>query len=339
MSDQEIGGVRGGDADAELPDLGLIRQIYELAEVAKARSIRAAARNLKISENTLRRHIDALEQRLSEAVLQRSPRGVELTDAGHHIVATGQQMHEAYHANYRLSNKRQRRPAAGTLRLGATDGLATYWLMPHLAQHQRENPQLNVQLVVDLGIEERSYGASDISIRLMPTSDEAYVSSPLATLHLLPYAAPAYLERYGRPTGIEDWQQHRIIWQSGVDLRSMLPAYLPLTARSNIVLESNSSALHYAAIKDGVGIGILPTYVSLVDPELIPLDIITPAPRQQLYLTYRRQLLDVRARAVQWIRRIFDGRTYPWFADIFHHPQSFIHAPAYPTVINMLGRK
>lgn len=170
MTERDIGGSRSADVSADLPDLGTIRQIYELAEVANARSIRAAARNLKISENTLRRHIDALEQRLGEALLERSKRGVALTDAGHHIVATGLAMQEAYHSNYRLSNKRQRRPAAGTLRLGATDGLATYWLMPHLAQYQRENPQLNVQLLVDLGIEERSYGASDISIRLSATN-------------------------------------------------------------------------------------------------------------------------------------------------------------------------
>lgn len=322
----------------ELPDLGTIRQIYELAEVAGKRSIRAAARSLKISENTLRRHIDALEQRLGETLLERSRRGVVLTEAGQHIVATGLAMQEAYHSNYRLSNKRQRRAAAGTLRLGATDGLATYWLMPHLAQYQAQNPQLNVQLVCDLGIEERSYGASDISIRLSPPSDEAYVSTPLATLHLMPYAAPAYLERFGRPTGIEDWPEHRIVWQSGVDLRSMLPAYLPLDAHSNIVLTSNSSALHYAAVKGGIGIGLLPTYASLVDPELVPLDILNPAPRQQLYLTYRRQLLDSRGRIVHWLRRIFDGRTHPWFADVFHNPSSFDAAPAYPAVTSLLRR-
>lgn len=338
VTDRNIGRSSGTSA-GELPDLGTVRQIYELAEVARERSIRAAARSLKISENTLRRHIEALEQRLGETLIERSHRGVVLTEAGHHIVSTGQQMQEAYHANYRLSNKRQRRAASGTLRLGATDGLATYWLMPHLAQYQAQNPQLNVQLVCDLGVEERSYGASDISIRLSPTSDEAYVSSPLATLHLLPYAAPAYLERYGKPSGIEDWQTHRIVWQSGVDLRSVLPAYLPLSARTNIVLESNSSALHYAAIRDGAGIGMLPTYASLVDPDLVPLDILNPAPRQQLYLTYRRQLLDCRARIVHWVRRIFDTRTYPWFADAFHHPAVFDTSPAYPATAALLQRR
>jgi DNA-binding transcriptional LysR family regulator len=339
LTDQDIGLRRDSATAGELPDLGTIRHIYELAEVANLRSIRAAARSLKISENTLRRHIDALEERLGETLLERSRRGVILTEAGHHVVATGQAMQEAYHSNYRLSNKRQRSAAAGTVRLGATDGLATYWLMPHLAQYQRENPQLNVQLLCDLGIEERSYGASDISVRLSATSDEAYVSSPLATLHLLPYAAPAYLERHGRPGGIEDWPEHRIIWQSGVDLRSMLPSYLPLMARSNIVLESNSSAVHYAAIKSGVGIGLLPTYASLVDPELVPLDLLHPAPRQQLYLTYRRQLLDCRARVVHWVRRIFDQRTYPWFADVFHHPTNFEAAPAYRATSTLLRRQ
>lgn len=336
MTYQGMGRERDTTAGSELPDLGTIRHIYELAQIANEQSIRAAARSLKISENTLRRHIDALEQRLGETLLTRSRRGVVLTEAGHHIVATGVAMQEAYHSNYRLSNKRQRRPDAGTLRLGATDGLATYWLMPHLAEYQAKNPQLNVQLLCDLGIEEHSYGASDISIRLSVPGDEAYVSSPLATLHLLPYAAPAYLERHGRPSSIEEWPEHRIVWQSGVDLRSMLPAYLPLDARSNIVLESNSSALHYRAVRSGVGIGLLPTYASLVDPELVPLDILTPAPRQQLYLTYRRQLLDCRARILNWLRRIFDGRTHPWFADTFHHPNEFTATPAYRIAARML---
>jgi len=335
---QQTSGSRDPTAADALPDLGTVRQIYELAEVAKLGSIRAAARSLRISENTLRRHIDQLEQKLGERVLNRSRRGVALTEAGQHLVATGLAMQEAYHSNYRLSNKRQRKAASGTLRLGATDGLATYWLMPHLAQYQRENPQLNVQLLCDLGIEERSYGASDISIRLSPPNDEAYVSTPLGTMHLMLYAAPSYLERFGRPKGIEDWPDHRIVWQSGVDLRAMLPAYLPLDAHSNIVLTSNSSALHYAAVKSGVGIGLLPTYASLVDTELIPLELLTPAPRQQLYLTYRRQLLDSRTRVIQWLRRLFDGRTHPWFADSFHHPDSFAASPAYPALTSLIRR-
>lgn len=334
------GGVNEGRdaASVGVPDVGLIRQIYELAEIANARSIRAAARNLKISENSLRRHIKALEERLGETLLERSHRGVELTEAGHHIVATGQAMQEAYHSNYRLSNPRQKRGAAGTLRLGATDGLATYWLMPHLARYQRENPSLNIQFVCDLGIEERSYGASDISIRLSPAKDEAYVSTSLATLHLLPYASPAYLTHFGHPRGIEDWPNHRIIWQSGVDLREMLPAYLPVHARSNIVLTSNSSALHYAAIRDGAGIGMLPTYASLIDRTLVPLDILHPAPRQQLYLTYRRSLLDCRARVVHWLRRIFDPKAYPWFADSFHHPTVFGDNPAYREIADLVRK-
>lgn len=337
MRDDVNGGGRNAAIGA-IPDVGLIRQIYELAEVANERSIRSAARNLKISENTLRRHIEALEERLGETLLSRSHRGVSLTEAGHHVVATGLAMQEVYHANFRLSSPRQKSGTSGTLRLGATDGLATYWLMPHLAKYQRENPGLNVQLVCDLGIEERSYGASDISVRLSPPKDEAYVSSPLACLHLLPYASRSYLKRFGEPRGIEDWPNHRIIWQSGVDLREMLPAYLPGNARSNIVLTSNSSALQYAAIRDGVGIGILPTYASLIDQELVPLDILHPAPRQQLYLTYRRSLLDCRARVVHWVRRIFDARSYPWFADVFHHPAGFEASSAYHEMTALLRR-
>ena len=63
-------------------DYRLIRQFLLFATVAEEKSIRRAAKRLAISQTPLAAQLDELEARLKIKLIERGPRGVELTPAG-----------------------------------------------------------------------------------------------------------------------------------------------------------------------------------------------------------------------------------------------------------------
>lgn len=109
--------------------------------VGRHKSFRAAADELGIALNTVRRNIERLEHAANFMVFARHPNGVELTDEGRDLLARSRAMEVAARNVGRVVN----RPAydlSGRVRVSITEGLGTFWLMPQLVSFQRAHPNL-----------------------------------------------------------------------------------------------------------------------------------------------------------------------------------------------------
>ena len=69
-----------------------LKQFRQILAISKTGSIRQAANNLSISQPALSRSIRAIEERLSVKLMNRGPRGVELTDFGQTLVDYAKQI-------------------------------------------------------------------------------------------------------------------------------------------------------------------------------------------------------------------------------------------------------
>lgn len=78
------------------------------------------------------------------------------------------------------------------------------------------------------------------------------------------------------------------------------------------------------AVKQGVGVGALPTAILTVEPSLVMLDI-PPLPAAKLWLVHHRDVgQSARIRTVvEWLKSIFDPATAPWYRQEFVHPRDF----------------
>ena len=158
-----------------------LRDIYYLVALADHRHFGRAAAACYVSQPTLSTQIRKLEAELGVALVERNPRRVMLTPAGHEaaerarrIVAEVEQMKEAA--------RRDQDPESGAVRLGIFPTLGPY-LLPHVVPAVRRRfPKLELLLVEeksDVLLARLREGRLDAAILALPVDDDQLHSEPL----------------------------------------------------------------------------------------------------------------------------------------------------------------
>jgi DNA-binding transcriptional LysR family regulator len=328
---------RGGPQDAHpgagpaAPDWESVRTFLELVRYG---SFRSAAERLGLSPNVLRRKIDDLERTLGTILVTRHVDGIRTTAAGAEILLAAKKMEEAAFGLVRARD-RALPDMSGEVRLGVTEAFGTFWLGPRLVEFQRAYPQLGVDLACAMRSADVLRLEADIAIQLeRPTNPDVKILR-LGRMHSMPAAAQSYLDIYGTPKTVDDLRNHRLAVQLADQTRSQefYSTFFPGLALAELVKFStnNSTALLWAIIK-GAGIGWSPTYIHVMGPKMVPLDIGLVFPFD-IWLTYHADAARVPRvrRMIDWIVENFDPKTFPWFRDEFIHPRdlpSHYHGPA-----------
>lgn len=292
-------------------------------EVYRRGSFRAASEHLGISVNALRRRVDELEHALGIVLLTRHVDGVRVTSEGEEIFAAALRMETA---SFDLLQARDQSGGgiAGEVRLAVTEGLGTFWIAPRLVEFQRANPKLLVDVNCAMQSADVLRMEADAAIQITrPTAPDLRMVK-LGRLHLMPYAAPGYLETFGHPKTPADLINHRILIQSDGSLqwRAVYDRVFPGVPPERVVaLRTNVSSAHYWSIAKGAGIGALPTYAQWLGAEIVPLDI-GMHETVDIWLTYHPEAKKVPrvARLIDWVIETFSPHKYPWFRDEFVHP-------------------
>ena len=101
-------------------------------------SFRKAATTMRTSSSTVARRMERLEEIIGVRLFDRLPEGVALTAEGRSVLAAAQEMERASHSlRAQLDNELARR---GVVRCAVTEGLGTFWIVPHLAEIQPRKP-------------------------------------------------------------------------------------------------------------------------------------------------------------------------------------------------------
>jgi len=294
--------------------------------LAESGSFRSGAAVAGISLNTLRSKIDRLERQIGGPLMKRSVEGITLTQDGHELVSIARQMRALGKSTERVqANAEGRREAK--VRITVTEGMGTFWLVPHLVEFRAKNPTLQIDLQCDMKPADVLFRDVDIAVQLdRPTSPDLIVQK-IGTLHLMPFASEEYLKRCGVPETIADARAHKLVWQEADQVASdLLPMFVDtdLIDDGLIAVTTNTSSAHFWAISKGAGIGFLPTYVRVVSRSTQPVELGIHL-RREIYLVHHPDSVrfpEVRT-ALEWVKGAFDKSRYPWFADEFIHPSRF----------------
>jgi len=306
-----------------IPDWEAVR--VSLMVVRKG-SLRAAADHLRMSTNAVRRRVDDLEHALGVTLLTRHVDGVRVTAEGEQVFAAAAQMEAA---SYGLLQARDQTHASvsGEVRLAVTEGLGTAWIAPRLVEFQRANPKLMVDVNCAMKSADVLRLEADVAIQITrPTAPDLRVVK-LGCLHFMLFAAPNYLETFGRPKSTLDLINHRILVQSddNAQWRALYDRLFPGIPASDLVaLRTNVSSAHYWSIAKGGGIGVLPTYAYWLGTKLVPLDLGVHE-TVDIWLTYHPDAKKIPrvSRLIDWTLQTFSPQTFPWFRDEFVHPHEF----------------
>ena len=293
--------------------------------VAESGSLNAAARSLGMTQPTISRRMEDLEYRLGTRLFSRSSRGIALTDAGVSVRDLAASMARFGGAIMRdVAGGDQ--SESGRVRLAAPDGLASFILMPRLAAFQRANPEIHVSLDCGLWPDSPLEGAPDLSLEFTETAPPGVVSMPIATCHYAYFASRSYLELYGVPQSASEITQHRMVRHTShrEQLQTWNPKLAAVNALAGTHFLCNSSAATLMAIKHGVGLGILPTYVLNFEPDLVMLE---QEPMAHPVLFLRHDPAAPRQKRVQrvkdWLLETFNPANQPWYRADYIRPSDF----------------
>jgi DNA-binding transcriptional LysR family regulator len=282
---------------------------------AQAGSFTHAGENLNMSQSAVSRQVSTLEQDLGVALFHRHARGLILTEQGEHLFRTvNDVMQKLEGVKSRLAESSEK--PTGPLRLTTTVGLGSTWLTDRIHEFIDLYPDVKVQLILDdeeldLGMRE-----ADVAIRLRQPVQPDLIQRRLFTVHMHLYAAPSYLERFGRPTTLGDLDGHRIV-TFGVPVPQYLKDvnWLEVAGRDpgnprTAILKINNLLSIKNAITRGIGIAVLPDYMVGKDSALERLLPEAEVPSFSTYFVYPAELKNL-AR-VQVFRDFLVAKAQNW---------------------------
>jgi DNA-binding transcriptional LysR family regulator len=243
--------------------------LKDFLAVAESGSLSAAARSLGVSQPTLTRRMAALEESLRAELFRRNPRGLELTEAGEVLLGPARQMQEAAHAA-ELAVSGRDLSLAGSVRITATEGLATEWLTPELADFRRLQPRIDVEIIVRntaLNVLRRE---ADVAIRLGRPRQAELVARRTGDLVIGLYGSRDYLEQRGVPRTRDDLARHRAVAFDEGDVYTGAGGFLEKAlGAAHVVYRANTLSAQRAAIRAGFGVGGQACFIADRDPQLV----------------------------------------------------------------------
>ncbi len=237
--------------------------------VARAGQFLAAARTLKIDHATAARRVTGLERALNAHLLDRRTTGVLLTDAGGRFLAAAERMETAFlQAQAELGDRDVE--LSGTVRIGAPDGLSTYYLAERFAALAERHPAIAIQLVPTPQAGPVGRREVDIAIALEKPQAGRFVARKLTGYSLGLFASPAYLTRHPAPSDAAGLAAHRLVGYVGDFNYSPALGYVAeLFGGAPIAFQCASAVGQLEAVRAGIGIGALHDFIALRHPELV----------------------------------------------------------------------
>lgn len=225
--------------------------------VARRGQILSAAHGLGLNHATVARKLNALEQELGEPLFERSPSGSVLTEAGERLLSVAERV-ETEIIGIAEDTRARGASLSGTVRIGAPDGLGTYFLAAELGRLQQQHPDLIVELVPLPRTFSLSKREADLAIALDPPSEGKLVVSRLADYTLGLYASRAYLAAHGTPERESDLDSHVAV--TGVEDYAYASSLNYAGYLSRLTMRQfrcAGVAGQMEAVRAGVGLGIL----------------------------------------------------------------------------------
>ncbi|SHH44037.1 LysR family transcriptional regulator [Massilia sp. CF038] len=186
-----------------------LNDLHAFLAVARARGFRQAARAGDVSSSQLSEAVRRLEARLGVRLLHRTTRSVTPTEAGAKLIDQLAPALGAVEAALDAASSVGERPA-GTLRLNVPVSAARLVLPSILPGFLAAYPQIQVDIVAEDRFVDVLESGCDAGIRYDDRLEQDMIAVPIGARvqRAGPAAAPAYLERHGRPSHPRELLQH-----------------------------------------------------------------------------------------------------------------------------------
>ncbi|ALI09760.1 MULTISPECIES: LysR family transcriptional regulator [Pseudomonas] len=238
-------------------------QLAIFAAVAQERSFTRAAAKLGMSQPALSRAMRQLEERLGVRLLSRTTRSVAPTEAGEHLLRVVAPRFEEIDNEMAMLSEFRDKPA-GKLRITAGEHSAITILQSVLARLLPNNPDLNIEIIVDYGFTDIVAEGFDAGVRLGPQVAKDMIAMRIGPdMRMAVVGSPAYFARYPKPVIPDDLTAHNCInlrmpTHGGLYIWEFEKNGQEVNVRVEGQLVFNTIAMRLEAALQGLGLAYMP---------------------------------------------------------------------------------
>jgi LysR family transcriptional activator of dmlA len=236
-----------------------LNDVRTFVAVAQAGTLTAAARDLKLPTSTVSRALTRLEHHLGVLLVQRSPRGLVLTDSGKEYLQSCRRALRTLRHGSQLVEGRRSRPS-GLVKVACPVTMARDVLAPLLKEFLGRYPDLRIEIEpYAAGWDQEPREDVDVFFKLRAPKDSVRHLRPYPGTARGLFASPDYIRASGSPATPDDLTAHNCVgseaWKLSRGQKIATPNIL-----FRVVTSDPAVALKLAT--SGFGVAILPLWMA-----------------------------------------------------------------------------
>ena len=237
-------------------------------KVVEAGSMAAAARRLDCTRAQISKQVAELEREFGVRLFERSTRKLSLTPSGEIFHQHALRALEAVQST-EIAVKNMGDVPRGVLRISASITFGRLYIAPLLPKIVNQYPELCCELVLTDQAVDLFEDNIDLALRMTKAPPEDAIAKKLVQLKRVICGSPAYFAAHGKPSTPQDLAQHQCFsfLHTGGN-----PAWHLVDRQGEQISIAINGKIHYnnldcilAAVLDGYGLAILPTYLCAAD--------------------------------------------------------------------------
>jgi DNA-binding transcriptional LysR family regulator len=259
--------------------------------VARKGSTMAAAKALGVSQSTVHRRLQALENRLGRQLVKRHPTGYRLTELGEKVRSYAEGVEDAVAAFERrlAANENE---LTGTIRLTCPEAVGYRLMLSSLPEKFNTLfPALRIEFIMSDTLVDLAKGHADVAIRAAAPTDNELIGRKIADSPWAVYASHSYVSRHGHPERKEDINHHTVVRFAGEMSDHKAARWLRSVApNARVGAHATSLPTMILAVRSGIGLAPLPLIVGENESDLARLLGPFPDLNTQFYVLMHRDM-------------------------------------------------
>ena len=238
--------------------------------VVRQPNLEKAASILKMNATTASRRVKRLEKTLGTTLFERTRNGHLLTPSGESLAKNVEHI-ETLAMNI-VSDTPTEQSAAGNIRLGVPEGIGTAIIAPALAEFNQQHPNIHIDLIALSGFVSVPKREADMSLLLTRPITGRLKIRRLSNYSLGLFGSEDYVSNAAPISTLSDLKNHTLIgYVDDLIYSGQLRYFDDILPDLTPNLQSTSINAQLQMVRSGIGLGILPRFITDKDASLVNL--------------------------------------------------------------------